>query len=125
MANVVPLFPSGGPSRPRSSTSGDKGTRERRPSPQAAAPLWRQMLGQQLRTERQARRARISDVAGRAGVSPQYLSEIERGLKDPSSEILDALAGALDLPVADLTGRAARHLRAAPTDPGTPLCLAA
>jgi transcriptional regulator with XRE-family HTH domain len=33
-------------------------------------------------------------TAARAGISPQYLSEIERGLKDPSSEILAAIAGA-------------------------------
>ncbi len=82
-------------------------------------------LGQQLRSERQARQARISDVAGRAGVSPQYVSEIERGIKDPSSEILDALAGALELPVADLAERAARRMLAAPATTRTPQCLAA
>jgi transcriptional regulator with XRE-family HTH domain len=47
-------------------------------------------------------------VAGRAGVSMQYLSEVERGLKDPSSEMLHAIAGALDLGVRELATRVAR-----------------
>jgi transcriptional regulator with XRE-family HTH domain len=61
-------------------------------------------------------------VAGRAGVSPQYLSELERGLKDPSSEVLSAVAGALGLTVLDLTRRTGRRL--APRSAG-PVCLAA
>jgi transcriptional regulator with XRE-family HTH domain len=73
-------------------------------------PLWREALGHQLRVERAARGERIADVAGRAGVSPQYLSEVERGRKDPSSEILSALAGALDLTVREVTRRAGVHL---------------
>ena len=56
------------------------------------------------------------DVAQRAGVSMQYLSEIERGLKDPSSEMLQAIAGALDLSVRELAGRVNRSAT---------LCLAA
>ncbi|NLG20012.1 MAG: helix-turn-helix transcriptional regulator [Actinomycetales bacterium] len=74
------------------------------------APLWREALGRQLRGERQFRGERIADVAGRAGLSPQYLSELERGKKDPSSEMLEALAGALDLSVVDLTRRAGTQL---------------
>ena len=66
-------------------------------------PLWRQGLGEQLRADRARRGERIADVAHRAGVSPQYLSELERGKKDPSSEIMSAVAGALDLTVAELT----------------------
>ena len=44
-------------------------------------------------------------MAERAGVSMQYLSEVERGLKDPSSEMLQAIAGALDLGVRELATR--------------------
>jgi transcriptional regulator with XRE-family HTH domain len=51
-------------------------------------------------------------TAARAGISPQYLSEIERGLKDPSSEILAAIAGALELTVLDLTTAIVVDLRA-------------
>ena len=71
-------------------------------------PLWRELVGRELRTERQERGERLSDVAERAGVSTQYLSEVERGLKDPSSEILSAVAGALDLTVRQLSVRVAR-----------------
>jgi transcriptional regulator with XRE-family HTH domain len=52
-------------------------------------------------------------------VSPQYLSEIERGRKDPSSEVLAAISGALGLSVLDLTRRAGERLA------GGPVCLAA
>ncbi|GAA1914544.1 helix-turn-helix domain-containing protein [Nocardioides marmoribigeumensis] len=65
-------------------------------------PLWRELVGATLRTVRTRRGERLSDVAERAGVSTQYLSEIERGLKDPSSEMLAAVAGALDLSVREL-----------------------
>ena len=101
MDNVIPLRP--------------------RPVPEPE-PLWRELLGAQLRQERRQRGERIADVAGRAGVSPQYLSELERGRKDPSSEILSAVSGALGLSVLDLTRRAAQH--AAGSIRG-PVCLAA
>ena len=71
-------------------------------------PLWREQLGDRLRQERRARDERLVDVAERAGVSTQYLSEVERGLKDPSSEMLQAIAGALDLTVRQLVSRVAR-----------------
>ena len=71
-------------------------------------PLWREQLGDRLRQERQARDERLVDVAERAGVSTQYLSEVERGLKDPSSEMLQAIAGALDLTVRQLVTRVTR-----------------
>ena len=87
-------------------------------------PLWREAVGEQLREERAARSERLADVAGRAGVSTQYLSELERGRKEPSSEVLGALAGALSLSVADLTMRAATRLTATPRFRG-PVCLAA
>jgi transcriptional regulator with XRE-family HTH domain len=85
-------------------------------------PLWREVVGRQLRDERRARDQRIVDVADRAGVSPQYLSELERGLKDPSSEVLSAVSGALGLTVLDLTRRAGEHLSRSARGP---VCLAA
>jgi len=91
----------------------------------APEPLWREAVGAQLREERGRRGERIADVAERAGVAPQYLSELERGRKDPSSEVLAAVAGALDLSVLDLTRRASRHLASVPTRVPGPLCLAA
>ena len=83
--------------------------------------LWRESVGRELRDERQASGRRLVDVAEEAGVSPQYLSEVERGLKDPSSELLAAMAGALGLSVADLASRVA----SAGKSRHTPLCLAA
>ena len=104
MSNVVPL-------RPRTVPE--------------AEPLWRSALGEQLREERRERGERIADVAARAGVSPQYLSELERGRKDPSSEILSAVSGALGLSVLDLTRRAGQHLATGATRVRGPVCLAA
>ena len=95
----------------------------RRATPQTE-PLWRETVGEQLREERSSRSERLADVAGRAGVSTQYLSELERGLKEPSSEVLAALAGALQLSVADLTSRATSRLTATRSF-RDPVCLAA
>ncbi|MFB9619783.1 helix-turn-helix domain-containing protein [Brooklawnia cerclae] len=66
-------------------------------------PLWRRLVGDQLRGTRRERGETLDDVADRAGVSPQYLSEIERGLKEPSSEVIAAVTGALGLTLLDLT----------------------
>jgi transcriptional regulator with XRE-family HTH domain len=75
---------------------------------EAPQPLWRELVGRELHRERTERGERLVDVAGRAGVSMQYLSEVERGLKDPSSEMLQAIAGALELGVRELATRVAR-----------------
>lgn len=91
----------------------------------AAEPLWREVIGRQLRQERTIRGERIVDVAARAGVSPQYLSELERGRKDASSELLSAVAGALETTVLDLTSAAAAHLSRSIGRPSGPVCLAA
>ncbi len=75
-------------------------------------PLWRHVLGAHLRDLRHGRGERLVETAERAGISPQYLSEIERGLKEPSSEMIDAVAGALDVPLGDLVLGVAQTLRA-------------
>lgn len=46
----------------------------------------------------------LAETAARAGISTQYLSEVERGLKEPSSEIIAAVAGALGTTLAEVTG---------------------
>ena len=74
-------------------------------------PLWREVLGTQLRAIRLRRRATITTTAQRAGISAQYLSEVERGRKDPSSEIVAAIAGALDCTLAEVTDLTVRELR--------------
>ncbi|WP_123937118.1 helix-turn-helix domain-containing protein [Curtobacterium sp. PhB137] len=74
-------------------------------------PLWRDVVGRELRARRRVRGDTLQDVARRAGVSPQYLSEMERGRKEPSSEMLAAVAGALESSLLDLTAAAAEQLR--------------
>ena len=82
---------------------------------QALEPLWREVLGSRLRALRTERDETLAQTAERAGISPQYLSEVERGRKEPSSEMIAALAGALDSTVADLMAGAAEDLRRAAT----------
>lgn len=82
----------------------------RRPDPAPVEPLWRELVGDQLRRRRHEREETLGEVADRAGISTQYLSEVERGLKDPSSELLSAVAGALDLTILDLSVGVARRL---------------
>jgi transcriptional regulator with XRE-family HTH domain len=81
------------------------------PEPQVPEPLWREVLGQRLRALRLDQRETLSETAGRAGISPQYLSEIERGRKEPSSEMIAALAGALGTTLIGLTVQVTDDLR--------------
>ena len=74
-------------------------------------PLWREVLGSRLRALRADRDETLAQTAERAGISPQYLSEIERGRKEPSSEMIAALAGALDTTLAELTLAVTEDLR--------------
>ncbi len=73
-------------------------------------PLWREVTGRILRRYRHDRGERLVETAQRAGVSTQYLSELERGRKDASSEILAAVAGALGLTLVDLVREVAVDL---------------
>ncbi len=82
--------------------------RVRRPRPE---PLWRDVLGATLRDLRHDRGRTLVETAERAGISPQYLSEVERGRKDPSSEVVAAVAGALGTTVLDLSATVVDQLR--------------
>jgi DNA-binding XRE family transcriptional regulator len=84
---------------------------ELQPKPRPQEPLWREVLGRRLRVLRQEQQETLSETAARAGISPQYLSEIERGRKEPSSEMIAALAGALGTTLIDLTEQLAGDLR--------------
>jgi len=84
-------------------------------------PLWREALGEELREERLRVRRTLADVGQEAGVSTQYLSEVERGRKEPSSEVIGAVAGALGVRLVDLTTRVSRRL----SQVSGPVCLAA
>ncbi|MDZ7917358.1 MAG: helix-turn-helix transcriptional regulator [Rhodococcus sp. (in: high G+C Gram-positive bacteria)] len=82
---------------------------ERQAAP-AVEPLWREVVGKRLRERRHTRGDTLADTAARAGIAPQYLSEIERGRKDPSSEILAAVVGALGTSMAQISGLAHHDL---------------
>lgn len=71
-------------------------------------PLLRDLLGQALRSRRREHGRTLADVAAQAGVSMQHLSDVERGRKDASSEMLAAICGALGVSVAELMAAAAR-----------------
>ncbi|MGY1899748.1 helix-turn-helix domain-containing protein [Nocardia gipuzkoensis] len=95
------------------SIPGGRDDRPRQPEPQMPPePLWREVLGEQLRTLRQDRSETLVETARRAGISPQYLSEVERGRKEPSSEMIAALAGSLGTTLGEITGQVADELRA-------------
>lgn len=101
-ARVIPLRPSAerpGTARPAA---------DRQPT--AREPLWRDLVGDVLRRERQAQRRTLKDVADAARISMPYLSEVERGRKEASSEVLAAAAHALGLGLGDLLARAQGEL---------------
>lgn len=76
----------------------------------ALEPLWRELAGSRLRARRTDLGRTLGEVAERAGISPQYLSEVERGRKDPSSEMLSSICGALGIDLADLLQRSILQL---------------
>jgi len=64
--------------------------------------LFRRLLGDVLRRHRQRQGRTLRDVAATARISLGYLSEIERGRKEASSELLASLCEALDVSLADV-----------------------
>jgi transcriptional regulator with XRE-family HTH domain len=77
------------------------------PAPEHA-PLLREALGDALRDERRTRGRTLRDVAKSSQVSLAYLSEIERGQKEASSEIISAVCTALGITMLDLVVSVAR-----------------
>lgn len=63
-------------------------------------------VGAFIRAQRESAQKSIRDLAKAAGVSNPYLSQIERGLRRPSAEILQQLAKALKVSVETLYVRA-------------------
>ena len=112
-ARVVPLRREPQPRQVQPQESQPRQVQPQAPPREAPAqePLWREVLGRRLRALRQDRDETLSETAGRARISPQYLSEIERGRKEPSSEMIAALAGALDTTLITLTEQVAGDLR--------------
>lgn len=63
-------------------------------------------IGSFIRQQREIAQQSIRDLAQRAGVSNPYLSQIERGLRKPSAEILQQIARALEISAETLYERA-------------------
>lgn len=75
--------------------------------------LLRTQLGSTLRGHRLRQHRTLRDVSGAARVSLGYLSEVERGQKEASSELLASICDALDVELADLLAEVSIELRVA------------
>ena len=64
--------------------------------------LFRRLLGDVLRDRRAGRGMTLRALSKEAGVSLGYISEIERGQKEASSELLSSLCAALDVPLSSV-----------------------
>jgi transcriptional regulator with XRE-family HTH domain len=82
------------------------------PADQRPKPLLRTLLGEVLRRARHGQRRTLADVARAARVSMPYLSELERGRKEASSEVLAAVCEALRVELSDVLAEVGRELAA-------------
>ena len=89
------------------------------PGSRPGRPLLRTTLGEVLRRTRLGQCRTLADVARAAKVSMQYLSEIERGRKEASSEVLAAICDALETDLPDVLAQVGRELAAAAGQPAT------
>jgi transcriptional regulator with XRE-family HTH domain len=72
--------------------------------------LLREVIGDVLRRARTTQRRTLREVSDAARVSLGYLSEVERGRKEASSELLSAICDALDVPLSQLLVDAGEQL---------------
>ena len=73
--------------------------------------LLRSHIGSALRASRVAQGRTLRDVAKSARVSLGYLSEVERGQKEASSELLNSICSALDISLGEVLLTVATHVR--------------
>lgn len=78
------------------------GTVAERPRRDHPVALVRNLLGDALRRARQQQQRTLREVSATARVSLGYLSEVERGQKEASSELLGAIAAALGVPLSEV-----------------------
>src|SRR4051794_36632033 len=74
-------------------------------------PVLRQIVGSTLRGVRMRQARTLREVSATARVSLGYLSEVERGQKEASSELLAAICGALDVELSELFAEVSQNLR--------------
>src|SRR5437764_4434396 len=72
--------------------------------------LLRRLVGDVLRRHRLRQSRTLRDVSDTARVSLGYLSEVERGRKEASSELLSAICGALDIPLSQVLSNAGEEM---------------
>ena len=82
--------------------------------------LLRRLLGDVLRERRRAQERTLREVSAAARVSLGYLSEVERGQKEASSELLGAICDALDVPMSEVMREVSDHLAVAEGIPVVP-----
>jgi transcriptional regulator with XRE-family HTH domain len=80
------------------------------------ATLLREVIGDVLRRARTRQGRTLREVSDSARVSLGYLSEVERGRKEASSELLSAICGALDVPLSRVLSDAGMNLARAEGD---------
>lgn len=80
-------------------------------------PLLREALGGALRAFRSERNITLRELAEKSRVSPGYLSELERGRKEVSSELLASVCHALGVSVSDVVIEAAGTMAVAASEP--------
>ncbi|MBX7432710.1 helix-turn-helix transcriptional regulator [Mycobacterium sp. Y57] len=73
-------------------------------------PLLREVIGDVLRRARVEQGRTLREVSDSARVSLGYLSEVERGRKEASSELLGAICGALEVPLSRVLSEAGDEL---------------
>ncbi|MFD9699547.1 helix-turn-helix domain-containing protein [Lentzea sp. NPDC059081] len=81
--------------------------------------LLREAIGDRLRHARTNQRRTLREVSRTARVSLGYLSEVERGRKEASSELLAAICEALELPLSELLHHVASDIGAVQQTPDT------
>jgi transcriptional regulator with XRE-family HTH domain len=92
-----------------------------------------EIYGRVIRRERQYRQLTIKELGDKAGLSEIYVGEIERGQKYPSAKVLESIASALELDLAEFLELVAEEIRSerepqltsaigftVPTGPGQP-----
>lgn len=72
--------------------------------------VMREVIGEELRRRRQDQGRTLREVSGAAAVSLGYLSEVERGHKEASSELLAAICEALDISLSELLAAVSTHM---------------
>lgn len=72
--------------------------------------ILRTVIGDELRRQRLEQGRTLREVSSQARVSLGYLSEVERGQKEASSELLSAICGALDVPLSRVLESVSTHV---------------